>query len=551
MYNEFDKFSNFDVLKSDIDKKCRYNKCNFAHSFNFELIKDCALRLKLDKKDPSYNVNSENIVYGTDSLFLHLTNVFNFFISHGVSTDRLNQCILVPIPKNKRKSLSESSNYRSIAVSSVIGKLFESILLIKLNELILPCDYQFGYKRHSSTTICSFILNQTVQYYKNSKSNVYCLFLDASKAFDRVQHEKLFRCLLDKGLCPILIRVIAKMYSFNCAKVKWGGKVSGSFEMSNGVKQGAILSPFLFNIYLEPLIDKIIKSSVGCHIGNKPVNIMSYADDLVVLTPTMNSLKKLVSILEDFSSDFNISFNPSKSFIMFYSNFMDTPNVDVIMNGEKINFVSEGVHLGFNLTNKKDNFFNITSAINDMYIRTNVLKRSFSFLSTECKVELFNTHCLSLYGCELWNLQDKDIVKLEIAWRKSIRSFLDIPYRTRSALIPGVVGTPSIMSIIHNRQINLISKGLMHYNKLVKFIFNNSIIFPRSYVIRNMNIILSCHEILFHDLFLRKKFKFKCENNWEWRLKIINELLHMRDYKCFGFLDANEIEILLNYICCF
>ena len=85
-------------------------------------------------------------------------------------------------------------------------------------------------------------------------------------ALDRVKHEKTFRCPLDKGFCPILIGVVAKMYSLNCAKVKWCGKVKGSFQMSNGLKQGAILSLYLFEIYFEPLKDRIIKSLLGCYI---------------------------------------------------------------------------------------------------------------------------------------------------------------------------------------------------------------------------------------------------------------------------------------------
>ena len=84
------------------------------------------------------------------------------------------------------------------------------------------------------------------------------------------------------------------------------------------------------------------------------------------------------------------------------------------------------------------------------------------------------------------------IEKREITWRKSIRCLLNIPSRTRSALIPGMVGTPPIFNIIHNRQINFISKCLLHNNNLVKFIFNNSIT-----VIRNMNVILDCHDVLF------------------------------------------------------
>ena len=96
-----------------------------------------------------------------------------------------------------------------------------------------------------STTQCTYVMQETISYYNANGSNVYALLLDASKDFDRVKFSKLFRILLNSQMSPIVLRLL-----FNQKlQVRWGGTVSNKFTASNGVKQGAILSPILFSVY--------------------------------------------------------------------------------------------------------------------------------------------------------------------------------------------------------------------------------------------------------------------------------------------------------------
>ena len=434
IYNEFEtSYDHIIHMNEGIRYKCVNNLCNIDHEISVDLVKECIKKLKKDKNDPNHEISSNNIIYGTDKLAFHLTNIFNLFITHGVTNDSLNESVFIPIPKNKRKSLCDSSNYRAIALCSIIGKLFEYVLLSKLNSMTVSNEYQLGFKDNVSTTYCSFLINQTIQYYLNNDSNVLCLFLDASKAFDRVRHDKLFPYLIGRNICPLILRIIAIMYAQNSARVRWNSSISESFYMTCGVKQGGILSPFLFNLYLETLINSITNSKIGCHVGNKPANIFSYADDIVILAPTVNSLKQLIRIIDIFKEDFSINFNPDKSFILFYSNSDFNGYFNIFLDNVKIQVMSQGKHLGFNMVNNRE-IYEIKSFINDIYVRSNVIKNNFKQLDSQVKKELFNSHCLSLYGCELWDLQSKHIIELEIAWRKYIRCILKLPHRTRCAL---------------------------------------------------------------------------------------------------------------------
>ena len=167
-------------------------------------------------------------------------------LTHGSSPEKFLNAIVIPIPKDKRKSQSNSENYRGIALSSIIGKVLDLMILCTNSSAIESWELQFGFKEHHSTTHCTMIVNEVVEYYKSNKTDTYILILDASKAFDHVNYIKLFHILLIKGLCPLIIRLLLYIYCHQCVLIKWGNCMSRALKTSNGVKQGCILSPVLF-----------------------------------------------------------------------------------------------------------------------------------------------------------------------------------------------------------------------------------------------------------------------------------------------------------------
>ena len=222
-------------------------------------------------------------------------------VTHGISSTEFNKSVIISLVKDKRKSKSSSENYRGISLSAIFSKIFESIVLNKIKDKITTSDSQFGFKIGHSTSLCTAVLQQTIEYYTNGNSNVYLLFLDASKAFDRVKHSKLFECLIRNGVCPLYMRIVFVMYKLNNAVVKWKQNKSDSFKLNNGVKQGGILSPYLFALYIDPLLNRINRSSIGCHVGSKPCNVLSFADDLVLLSPTLTGLNGLIHICQNYA----------------------------------------------------------------------------------------------------------------------------------------------------------------------------------------------------------------------------------------------------------
>ena len=159
---------------------------------------------------------------------------------------------IVPIIKNKAGDLSNSNNYRPIALANVISKIFESLILLRFEQFLTTADKPFSFKSRQSTDFCIFTLKEYIEIYKLRNTSVFVTFLNASKTFDRVDHWLLFKKLIDKRI-PL--------------QILWGNTTTSSFFVSNGVKQGGILSPILFNVYMNQLSIKLNASNIGGNIG--------------------------------------------------------------------------------------------------------------------------------------------------------------------------------------------------------------------------------------------------------------------------------------------
>ena len=143
--------------------------------------------------------------------------------------------------------------YRQIAFVTAISKIFELCIINILNELLDTSDNQFGFKKQHSTDMCIFASKTVIKYYNNFNSPVYSCFLDASKAFDKINHWTLYKKLIKRSVPPVIIRILLFWYQTQSVCIKWGQCTSLYFNVSNGLRQCSILSPQLFSIYVEDI----------------------------------------------------------------------------------------------------------------------------------------------------------------------------------------------------------------------------------------------------------------------------------------------------------
>jgi len=125
---------------------------------------------------------------------------------------------------------------------------------------------------------------------------VYCAFLDASRAFDKVLHNGIYQKLLDRGASVTFVHLLKNWYGNLCCRVRWNNVLGEPFVVKCGICQGGVLSPYLFAIYIDDLIAQLKQSGHGIYIEQLFVGCVCYADDIVLLSASCYGLQKLVDI---------------------------------------------------------------------------------------------------------------------------------------------------------------------------------------------------------------------------------------------------------------
>jgi hypothetical protein len=133
-----------------------------------------------------------------------------------------------------------------------------------------------------------------------------------------MNHFALFIKLMDKGLPVQILSVLENWFSLCLSCVKWNSMMSHFYQLETGVRQGGVLSLFLFSIFIDDLVKLVNKSNVGCRIGTCCVGIFLYADDVILLAPSVQALQSLVTICESELSYLDMTINEKKSACMRY-----------------------------------------------------------------------------------------------------------------------------------------------------------------------------------------------------------------------------------------
>ena len=123
----------------------------------------------------------------------------------------------------------------------------------------------------------------------------------------------MFNVLIKRKMCPAVVRFLLNMCIRQTLRVKWNKNCSHEFNVVNGVKQGGVLSPMLFTMYIDDLLTDLQKSKVGCHIGSEYMGSFGCADDIVLLSPSIPGLKAQLDICSQFAVKSHVKFNPSKT----------------------------------------------------------------------------------------------------------------------------------------------------------------------------------------------------------------------------------------------
>ena len=150
---------------------------------------------------------------------------------------------------------------------------------------------------------------ETIDDFQRHGSEVFVCVMDMAKAFDNVKHSTSFKRLIIKGIPAIFIRLLMVMHKQQITCVLCNGQLSDTFTIRNRVKQGAVLSPILHCLYIDDLFKILRKRKPGCWISGSFVGILGYADDLTLLSPTIDGLQEMVKTCEEYATEHNLSFS--------------------------------------------------------------------------------------------------------------------------------------------------------------------------------------------------------------------------------------------------
>ena len=527
---------------------------------NYELsehdIKLAMKSLASGKSDGNIGIFSDHIIRGSDLLHKYILLLYNAMLNHGYTPELMCMGTIIPLVKNKRQCTNNSDNFRGICLQSSLCKLLDIIILHKETSKLQTSENQFGFKPKMSTEVAAAIVKDTIDYYKSKGGMVYCMSLDASKAFDRVDFCKLFRLLIERNVDPIIVRLLINMYTNQKNRVKYNQSYSDVFNISNGVKQGGVLSPTLFCIYMDNLLKNLGESGFGCKMGDAYVGCICYADDILLLSGSLFGLKKLINICEDYAKEHKIRFNGNKSKLIIFNQGNNDLFLDVFVCGDIVERVSELKYLGLIFScGSGDSFQSAVSK--DFICKFNIFMSDFNKVNSKLKNYLFNTYCCSFYGSNMCKFQNLDLI--DIQWKKAIRRIWKLPYRARSKLLPHISNSlpPSICFIKHFIKFYL--KNIQSSNSVVKNVFQASLSNDTRignnirYILYKYNLTVDYlkHENTdFNTLWnvILSKWKMSCDDNFKRIGEHILELVSRRDSLEPWILSKGEIQKVINLI---
>jgi len=163
-----------------------------------------------------------------------------------------------------------------------------------LQNFFVTSDNQFGFKQGLSTSHAIYTVRHTVEFYTARSSTVNLCAIDISKAFDRMNHHGLFLKLMQRKVPVNLLCVIENWFNTGMTCVQWCSTFSDTYCLLRGIRQGGVLSPYLFALYINDIIRGVEEQNVGCTTGFVSICIILYADNILLLAPSVNNALQLL-----------------------------------------------------------------------------------------------------------------------------------------------------------------------------------------------------------------------------------------------------------------
>ena len=372
--------------------------------------------------------------------------------------------VLIPIYKNKGDR-RDCGNYRGISLLSVAGKILAKILqqrLKILSESVLP-ESQCGFRPSRSTTDMIFSVRQIHEKAIEQQQELYIVFVDFSKAFDTVDRDLLWKVLRLFGCPERLVEMIRLFHDGMKATVCVGDEQSNNFPINHGTKQGCVLAPNLFTLFLAVLLMKMKnETSKGVYVRtrhdgklfnlarlkamtktqNETITELLFADDTALVAHSAADMQEILDKFATAAGDMGLKINISKTEMLHQPSpeRLNQPTHAIKLNGEPLTVVSNFKYLGSTLTvdNRLDTEINNrikNACVSFGKLEDRLWKQKDICIATKCKVYKAAVLPALLYSAETYTLYRKHIKRLAAVQQRHLRRILRISWSDRVSTV--------------------------------------------------------------------------------------------------------------------
>lgn len=396
---------------------------------------------------------------------------------------------------------SDPFNYRGISIGNALAKLFNTIMNKRLVKYLVKhkiiSKTQIGFLEGSRTADHLFTLKTIIdKYVKKAKKTIYLCFVDLKKAFDTVWHTGLLHKLQNVGINGKFYQLVKNMYSKITYKIKCENGLTQPEQSGKGVRQGDVLSPQLFNLFIDDLNKELLEEGMdNLILNNRIIPCLLYADDMVLMSATKSGLQKQIDQLQSYCGHWNLEVNTTKTKILTVSNKTKIDSTVFTYKNTPLEQTDAYPYLG-TIIDKKGSFKQNESHLYKKGVKAlHKLWSSFKGmdLSVKNKLHLFD-HTVKpviLYACEVtynFNINSangaafEDLLckaKVEQAHKKMLRYILGVSNRSSIDATYAEVGRfPLYMEII---------KRMLLYESRLVTVNEDTLLYDAYYENKSMN----------------------------------------------------------------
>ena len=457
-----------------IEQLCKESESDFEPITENEVLKAIS-QLNSNKSADESGLTAEHLKNSGDTLINEITDIFNTILQEKCVPSQFKSGILTPVLK-KSKDSTVLDNYRGITVTPVLGKLFEITILPRLSKDFEQCSMQFGCTKGLSPVMSALIISEARAEVKmNNSAPLFLVTLDSQKAFDVVNHVILLDKLYDTGIHPTLWSIVNDMYAGLASKVKWAGGVSDSFAICQGVRQGGILSPFLYKSYLNPCLMELKQNRLGLCIGNIYCGCPTCADDLAVLSDCQNELQLMANVIKRHAKKDRVTIHPvkTKAVLLHKHKSVSKDSFQLKMGDNTIELSPMTTHLGILRAETRENNINIDERLSlarrTLYALINTGVHGSNGLSPKVSLKIYQCYVIPrlLFGLEVLPLNKGQLNILSKFHLDNIRKFQSLPLRVASCAVYLLLGTLPLEAELHKRQLSLLYSLLTSSNETI------------------------------------------------------------------------------------